>query len=121
MGRVPGGLLAASFRKQREDRVSCNDTTSYLDFEFSMINNLDIDSVSGYLTHTPYWIGLCHVQGYLRGWSDDFWPLGLLAAVGMFCGFGQAYLSSYHNGWETGVPQWLSCKSAEVNLREIVL
>ena len=49
-----------------------------------MINNLDIDSVSGYLTHTPYWIGLCHVQGYLRGWSDDFWPLGPLADAGMF-------------------------------------
>jgi len=35
-------------KSRGEGRVSCTDTPSELDFEFSVLNNLDVDCVSEY-------------------------------------------------------------------------
>ena len=63
--------------KSREGgRVFCTDTSSQLDFEFSVLSNLDIDCVGGYFTHllnlvggfcddmAPCWSGPCHVHAW---------------------------------------------------------
>jgi len=51
-GLSAGGLLAASCQTQwgGEGRVYCSDTPSKLEFEFLVLNNLDIHCVSGYFT-----------------------------------------------------------------------
>jgi len=63
-------------KSRGEGRVSCTDTPNQLDLEFSALNELDIDCVSGYFTQlfdlawgfcvdmAPCWSGPCHVHAW---------------------------------------------------------
>ena len=64
-GTSVGDLLAASCQSRGERRVSCTDTSTLCDFEFSVLNSLDIDHLAVYFAQ---WLTLFE-------WSVLTWHL----------------------------------------------